>query len=471
MARFLRDALEKLVPGRSSPRRTAANAPKIQGHVDRVTRQMVSGWAFERLRGAESRPVKVSVWLGDQPLCSGVADLPRPGVQQAYGVDPRCGFKLTFDSVKPDQLLDLKVTVQGTGGSPIPFQIPASAYRQGSRNHQDLSSLSEGHARSHERLVALRLPRLGRADSPRRLRGMSLLDLSCNEGFFCIEALKMGAAHVVGIDRVQRHVDAARERCLEGQFIHGSWWDLPPERFDIILLLSALQHEPNQKALLQKLRHHLKPGGHLVLECGLASEPGVRAWHRVASGDKVYRYPTRDLLVHDLLADYSVRNQGRSVIQVGDPMSRFVFHCSPKKPTAILIAGCSQSGKSNLGFDLVRRGIPTLRTDNVLGHMLSGHQYGWSPVAPVLVKEFGSKNPKDLAAVGRYIVQKKLADAFAELIAAEAPKEAGIFAIEGEALRHPSVSGSLAKQLEASGVRVWIMQPAADVLPAQGVGR
>lgn len=471
MADFLREGWGKLRRGRSGQPKSTSQASQTMGHVDRITRRLVSGWAFERIDGGGSRPVEVSVLLGDRILAKDVADMPRPDVQKAHEVDPLCGFRLTFDEVKPDQLPELKVMIQGQAGPGAPLAIAEPAYQQRVGSYQDFSGQGEGSSRSHEKLRALRLPQLGQPDTPHPLQGLSVLDLGCNEGFFCIEALKMGAARVVGVDRTKRHVEAARKRCPEGEFIHGSWWDLPQERFDIILLLSAIHYEPEQKALLQRLRTHLKPGGHLLLECGVASEPGVRAWHSVARGDGIFRYPTRDLLLYDLLADYSVRSQGRSVTQAGDPVHRFVFHCAPKQSTAILLTGQTRAGKSNLGFDLIKRDVPTYTTDNLLSRMLSGRRYEWSPIARSLVSKFGGKKSHDLGQVASYLVSEDLGDALAELIATEVPRETELFSIEGEALRHPSICRPLVQRLEALGVRVWIMQPAAEALPAEGTAR
>ncbi len=440
-------------------------AAGMLAHVDRVTRRSASGWAFYRPpNGGPDEAVRVEAWLNGERLAAVEADQSRPDVAEAHSGPAQCGFRMKFDDVPSDQISNITLHAGVGEQAPKALAIDPSAYQRRSKRYQDFDDSGEGSSRSHEKLKALQLQRLGQPGAAKPLAGLSVLDLGCNEGFFCLHALKMGAERVVGVEQSKRVVQAARKRCPEAEFIHGSWWSLPDERFDIILFLSAIHYEPEQKALLQKLKTHLKPGGHLVLECGVASEPGARTWHTVARGDGVFKYPTRDLLVYDLLSDYSVRPQGRSVKQAGDPVNRFIFHCAPKQPTAILISGQSRSGKSNLSFDLIKRDIPTFTTDTMLSRVLSGRRYDWSPVAQVLRKKFGKKGPQNLGRVAEYMVRKRLGEAFAELIAAEVPVEAELFSIQGEALRHQSLCRPLVNRLEARGVRVWIMQPAVDVL-------
>ncbi len=43
--------------------------------------------------------------------------------------------------------------------------------------------------------------KLDRLHLPTDLSGLSVLDVACNEGFFCQEAVRRGATRVVGIDK------------------------------------------------------------------------------------------------------------------------------------------------------------------------------------------------------------------------------------------------------------------------------
>ncbi len=80
----------------------------------------------------------------------------------------------------------------------------------------------KGGSDSSGKLQALKLP---------NLEGKSLLDIGCNEGFFCMEAKKRGAARVVGIDRGAEFIEAAKKRAPEIDFRCQTWETLPEGPF------------------------------------------------------------------------------------------------------------------------------------------------------------------------------------------------------------------------------------------------
>jgi trans-aconitate methyltransferase len=106
-----------------------------------------------------------------------------------------------------------------------------------------------GDSRTLDKLKALRLPDLS---------GKSFLDVGCNEGFFCGFAGFQGAARVVGIDRSEAFLARARRRFTDCQFLAQGWETLPEERFDVILLASALHYAEDQPALIRALVERLE---------------------------------------------------------------------------------------------------------------------------------------------------------------------------------------------------------------------
>ena len=69
---------------------------------------------------------------------------------------------------------------------------------------------AKGGSKSSEKLKALALPQLkNRHSEAAPLKGLSVLDIGCNEGFFCGEALKQGARRVVAPEHGQRIEDIA----------------------------------------------------------------------------------------------------------------------------------------------------------------------------------------------------------------------------------------------------------------------
>lgn len=200
-----------------------------------------------------------------------------------------------------------------------------------------------GGSKSKDKLAKLRLP----AD----LTGKRVLDLGCNEGFFAIEAKRRGAAYVLGIDRSQKAIEAARERAqqqkLDVEFVACDFMKGGDGKFDIILLLSALHYADNPKAVLQRVHNLLAPNGLFILECGIGDQHGRRLRRALRSIDE-RSFPSLDLLRDDWLEAFSVRSFGRSVPQAGDPMPRSVFHCVRRKPTVVFVYGPGSSGKSSV---------------------------------------------------------------------------------------------------------------------------
>jgi SAM-dependent methyltransferase len=319
--------------------------------------------------------------------------------------------------------------------------------------YQSLEGLTGG-SDSSGKLSRLKLDQLGRGRA-RPLEGFSVLDLGCNEGFFCNAARELGAARIVGIDRSEDFIQRARLRFPEIKFLHGSWWDLPDEQFDVILFLSAIHYEPEQKKLLDLLSTRLKPEGTLVLECGaVADDHRAPSWQAIERHDGLKRYPTFAHLRRGLLSKFAVRVIGQSVPQRGDPIPRVVLHCTPRRPVALLIHGDSMSGKSTLA-ELLRMGnVPSYSIDRLFFRLTFDEAYSRSDLSKWLRKVGGDQKNWSIAA--KAVVDHSRQQDLAARIVAELPiDEAPVFAIEGEALCHDSIHTAVNEALDARGVIVW----------------
>lgn len=199
-----------------------------------------------------------------------------------------------------------------------------------------------GSSKSSEKFAKLRLPA--------SLRGKRVLDLGCNQGFFCFEAKRRGAARVVGIDVSRKWIVAARERAaaenLDIEFEIGDFQDAKGE-FDYILFLSAIHYSRHPKAVLRHAYDLLAPNGVLVLECGLIDGFAHRMGRALRAIDERY-FPSMELLRDDWLDIFAVRSVGQSVPQPGDPVPRRVFHCFRRKPTVVFVGGKGNIGKSTV---------------------------------------------------------------------------------------------------------------------------
>ena len=472
----------------------------MRGCVDHLTPRYVSGWVFDP--AVCDGKMQVRVMLGEQVLAEGEADQPRPEVGKLLGTTGDHGFRFApvdFPSRAAEQVIVqarpsseapwrrvrkgrnvVAAPELGDGALPEPALAEASAAaangarggatallagalraarpgRRSTRGQYQTFDDARGGSKSAEKLAALRLQLLPNAHSEvKPLHGLKVLDIGCNEGFFCGEALRQGASRVVGVDQNKNFLDRAKRRFPDARFIRASWWELPDEKFDVILFLSAIHYEPNQRALLEKLAQHLTPTGVLVLECG-AVQGQSKTWHAVKRADDIRHYPTFPLLLRELLRPYAGRLMGASVMQGGDPVPRYVFHCPLRRSMALIVAGAGRTGKSTLAFDLEDRNIPLVRTDRLLGGLLNDKRYGFSPVAAV-VQALPRTTPAHYGVIGR-AVAAKCPKEFVDVLMREAPLEADLFCIEGEILRHAAVMRELTSRLRAANIRPWVVTP------------
>lgn len=221
---------------------------------------------------------------------------------------------------------------------------------------------ASGASRTLDKLKALKLP---------VLEGRSFLDIGCNEGFFCGFARHLGAHRVVGLDRSALFIERARARFPECEFVQTDWDHLPDERFDVILLASALHYADDQPALIARLVERLTGDGTLVLEMGIASGPGSE-WVEVERGIDTRLFPTMKKL-HEVLRGHAWKWMGRSVAQAGDPVSRHVVHVSRRRPVAYLLMQPPGYGKSSLASGLFPAAqVPVVSGDQSIAGIARG---------------------------------------------------------------------------------------------------
>jgi tRNA (mo5U34)-methyltransferase len=98
---------------------------------------------------------------------------------------------------------------------------------------------------------------------PQDLRGMSVLDIGCNGGFFSIEMKRRGAARVLGIDSDPRYLAQARYAAgvldLDIEYRELSVYDVGGlgERFDLVLFMGVLYHLRHPLLALDLVREHV----------------------------------------------------------------------------------------------------------------------------------------------------------------------------------------------------------------------
>jgi SAM-dependent methyltransferase len=235
-----------------------------------------------------------------------------------------------------------------------------------------------GDSRSLDKLRALRLPLLS---------GKSFLDVGCNEGFFCGFALFAGASSVIGIDRSEATIAAAKKRFPECDFRAQSWDVLPSGPFDVILLASALHYATDQPELVRRLLEQLAPGGTLVLEIGVLG--GHQAdWASVRRSIDVRNFPTWQGVTR-MLEGWAWKHIGPSVNQSGDPVGRHVVHVTHRLPIAYLLMSPPAYGKSSICRSLFcPAGVTVVSGDEVLSQVACGKLNASPGLAQLASKDF-----------------------------------------------------------------------------------
>lgn len=216
--------------------------------------------------------------------------------------------------------------------------------------------------------------KLAKIDMPADLAGRSVLDIGCGDGFFSMEARRRGAQRVVGIDIDSDSVGAARARNSDAgvEFLIGdATGQLPAGPFDLILLLSAIEHFKSPREVLARIRDILTPGGLLILELGMHTTP-FKTIGRALRGAEQRYYPTLDLLADVWLEGFAFRRVGRSVEKPDDPVPHFVIHCRRTRTNLMFIEGEGGIGKSMLARQLgnATRSV-TLSTDALCSAVLN----------------------------------------------------------------------------------------------------
>lgn len=270
--------------------------------------------------------------------------------------------------------------------------------------------------------------KLERLNLPEDLTGKRVLDIGCNEGFFCAVAAKRGAARVVGLDSDRRALDYARERYsdLKIEFIDSDWRTLPAGPFDVVLWTSAMHYAPDPGLVFQNVLTVLAPGGTLVLECGVSS--GVTREMVLGQRPADSRwYPTVPYLLEVLLRDYSVRRVTYGHQTPGDPVPRSVFHCRRRLPTVFLVRGKPGDGKTHAAFLLSREASKVISLD-VLVSRIATAKIHHTPLQKFIRDAY---DPKGLRRIYDGIDKEGFTAAYVSMLAETVTATDSLVVIEG----------------------------------------
>lgn len=239
-----------------------------------------------------------------------------------------------------------------------------------STTYQTHSPETKGVSDSLRKLARLRLP-----DS---LAGKSVLDIGCNEGFFCGVAASRGAARVVGLDIDKAALEFGRARYPHPsiEWLQQGWDNLPAGPFDVILWASGMHYEPDPARILEQIADRLAPGGLLVLECGV-SHGGSKEMVLVQRRSDARWIPTEDFLTNQLLTPFTFRQAAPPELPPGDPIRRSVYHCRKRLPLVLLVRGSPHHDKVSFARQFTPAATKVMSVDSFVYRIrIAEHAHG-----------------------------------------------------------------------------------------------
>jgi cyclopropane fatty-acyl-phospholipid synthase-like methyltransferase len=105
--------------------------------------------------------------------------------------------------------------------------------------------------------------------------GARVLDLGCGNG--SKTSRLADRFDVVGVDISEQQLRLARAAHPEATFVHADFMtlDAPAQSFDAVTALYSIIHAPREEhsALLERIEHWLKPGGHVLMSMSHVGGP------------------------------------------------------------------------------------------------------------------------------------------------------------------------------------------------------
>ncbi|MDB5409811.1 MAG: putative SAM-dependent methyltransferase [Rhodospirillales bacterium] len=172
---------------------------------------------------------------------------------------------------------------------------------------------------------------------PRDLRGMTVLDIGCNAGFYSIEMKRRGADRVLGLDHDDVYLRQARFAAdslgVDIEFRKLSVYEVGQlgERFDIVLFMGVLYHLRYPLLALDLIRRHVI-GDRLIFQSMQRGEPSILP----------------------LEPDYPF-SESEIFEEHGYPRLHFVEHCYSHDPTNWWIPNraCVEAMLRSAGFSII----------------------------------------------------------------------------------------------------------------------
>jgi len=151
----------------------------------------------------------------------------------------------------------------------------------------------------------------------------NLLDVGCSYGLFLNEARKFGFK-VCGIEKEKIAADFAQAR-FGLKIINQDFEDLKDGQFDVIVFIDVLEHLPNLRKVLVKVKKNLKRNGVLFIQCpninSLVYKITKEKWNWLLPKVHLYHFSTKSL--RKVLEENGFKT---SSVKTYDDISEFAYN-------------------------------------------------------------------------------------------------------------------------------------------------
>ena len=183
--------------------------------------------------------------------------------------------------------------------------------------------------------------------APADLADIAALDIGCGTGIQLVENRRRFAApRMVGLDRHEAMLDAARKKATDIEWVHGDATNLPfsDAEFDYVSTQFCFHHVADKPAMLKEAFRVLRPGGRFVM---LNMDPWqMRDWDIYRFFPEAWDHDEHDFLpleeLRGLLAAVGFSEDGSETLRFENESSlaeRFDFFQERYSPSQLLAIG------------------------------------------------------------------------------------------------------------------------------------
>ena len=101
-----------------------------------------------------------------------------------------------------------------------------------------------------------------------RIRGKTVIDFGCGHGNEAIDIARNGAAHVIGLEALERSLAVARDNLARSGVTNCEFQRRTDQTADVVISLDSFEHFDHPDRILAEMARLLKPDGRVIASFG-----------------------------------------------------------------------------------------------------------------------------------------------------------------------------------------------------------